>query len=312
MRAILSKCKNASYPRLTVLFNPFFKVMMHKKILLAGLLALSYVTASAQAPRTDVMIVGSDHFSQTYKKDNPNTDVLTPVLQREVVRFTTALARYKPDMLVVESLPEKQAETDSLYRLYVQDKLDLATLPGGRSEVFQVAFRLGKQLQLSRIYCVNAPGGTSQSILRNGNNIELYQNATTQLRKIASEITTGLQNGALSLHDYLVTINQPQIYNLIYRVRYITPARVTNGKFVKPDTMVDTAFVNPKYIGAELISIFKNRDYKIYSNIVVQAMQAKPKRIMALFGAAHIGSLNNIFTDDSEYRVVQASKYLKK
>jgi len=285
---------------------------MLKKTLLAGLLALGYVTASAQAPRTDVMVVGSDHLSQLYKKDNPNTDVLTPVRQREVARFTLALAGYKPDMLVVERLPEKQAEMDSLYRLYLQDKLDLTALPDGRSEIFQIAFRLGKQLQLSRIYCVNAPGGTSQSILRNGDNIELYQNATTELRKVVSEQTTGLQNGTLSLHDYLVALNQPRVYNLVYRLRYITPARVVNGRFINPDRMVDTAFVNPKYIGAELISTFKNRDYKIYSNIVVQAMQAKPKRVMALFGAAHIGSLNNIFTDDSEYRVVQASKYLGK
>ncbi|MBC8081815.1 MAG: hypothetical protein H7Z21_01270 [Hymenobacter sp.] len=285
---------------------------MKTKLLFTILTALFYVTAFGQPSRTDVMVVGSDHLSQLYKKDNPNTDVLTSTRQQEIIRFTTSLAQYKPDMLVVESLPEKQSEIDSLYRLYVQDKLNLMTLPDGRSEIFQLAFRLGKQFQLSKIYCVNAPGGTSQGILRNGNNIELYQNATMELRKVVSEKMAALQNGTLSLHDYLVAINQPQIYNLIYRLRYITPARVTNGKFIKPDNMVDTAFVNPKYIGAELISIFKNRDYKIYSNIVVQAMQVKPKRIMVLFGAAHIGSLNNIFADDPEYRVVQASKYLKR
>lgn len=32
--------------------------------------------------------------------------------------------------------------------------------------------------------------------------------------------------------------------------------------------MIDMAFINPKYIGAELTSTFKNRDYKIYSGIV--------------------------------------------
>ena len=283
------------------------------KLLLTFLFVLSNaVTTLAQSARTEIMIVGSDHFSQTYKKGNPNTDVLTPTGQQGMTRFTSSVARYKPDMLVIESLPEKQAEIDSLYLLYVQDKLNLLSLPDSRSEVYQLAFRLGKQLQLPRIYCVNAPGGTSQSILRNGDNIEVYQNATTELRKVVAEVTTALQNGTLPLYDYLVTINQPRIYNMVYRLRYMTPARVTNGRFVNPDSMVDTAFVNPKYIGAELISVFKNRDYKIYSNIVVRAMQVKPKRIVALFGAAHIGSLNNIFIDDPEYRVMRASKYLKK
>ena len=74
-----------------------------------------------------------------------------------------------------------------------------------------------------------------------------------------------------------MALNQPEVYNLVYRLRYITPARVVNGRFTNPDAMVDTAFVNPKYIGAELISVFKNRDYKIYSNIVVQALETRPR-----------------------------------
>ncbi|WBA40289.1 DUF5694 domain-containing protein [Hymenobacter canadensis] len=283
---------------------------MKTPILFPLALALSATSFAQSAPPTEVMIVGSDHLSQIYRKDSPNTDVLTSPGQRDAARFVAALAKYRPDMVVVERLPEEQPRLDSLYALYRQDKLDLTTLPDGRSEVFQLAFRLGRQLQLPRIYCVNAPGGTSQGILHTGQNIALYQNAGKELSKVAGEKKAALQNGQLSLHDYLVALNQPALYNLVYRLRYITPARVTNGRFTNPDAMVDTAFVNPKYIGAELISVFKNRDYKIYSNVVVQAMQARPKRILALFGAAHIGSLNSIFAEDPEYRVVTSNRYL--
>lgn len=285
---------------------------VNKAIMLPLLLTLSAAPGFAQTARTDVMIVGTNHLSQMYRQDKPATDVLTAQGQRDAARFVTALAKYRPDMLVVERLPEEQPRLDSLYALYRQDKLDLATLPDGRSEVYQLAFRLGKQLQIPRIYCVNAPGGTSQGILRTGQNIELYQNAGQALSKVSGEKMTALQNGQLSLHDYLVALNQPALYNLVYRLRYITPARVVNGRFTNPDAMVDTAFVNPKYIGVELISVFKNRDYKIYSNMVVQALQVRPKRMMALFGAAHLGSLNNIFADDPEFRVVASSKYLGK
>ncbi|AII52865.1 DUF5694 domain-containing protein [Hymenobacter sp. APR13] len=281
-------------------------------ILLPAFLALRATSFAQSAPPAEVMMVGSDHLSQLYRKDSPNTDVLTAPGQRDAARFVAALAKYRPDMVVVERLPEEQPRLDSLYALYRQDKLDLTTLPDGRSEVYQLAFRLGRQLQLPRIYCANAPGGTSQGILRTGQNIELYQAAGAELSKVSGEKKAALQNGQLSLHDYLVALNQPQVYNLAYRLRYITPARVVNGRFTNPDAMVDTAFVNPKYIGAELISVFKNRDYKIYSNIVTQAMQVRPKRVLALFGAAHIGSLNSIFADDPEFRVVASRKYLKK
>lgn len=280
--------------------------------LLFALLALSAPGFAQTRPTAaDVMIVGCDHLNQIYKADKPATDVLTPQGQQEISRFTAAIARFRPDMLVVEALPEEQPRLDSLYALYRQDKLDLTTLPGGRSEVYQVAFRLGKQLQLPKIYCANAPGGTSQGILRTGQNIELYQQAGAELSKVAGAKRAGLEDGTLPLYRYLAAINQPEVYNLVYRLRYVTPARVTNSRFTNPDAAVDTAFINPRYIGAELISVFKNRDYKIYSTIVTQALTARPKRVLALFGAAHIGSLQSIFASDPEFRVVESRKYLK-
>ncbi|MCA8831389.1 DUF5694 domain-containing protein [Hymenobacter pini] len=286
---------------------------MREYILLLALCTAS-VNGLAQSSTkpAEVMVVGCDHLTQIYKPDKPATDVLTPQGQQRISRFTAAIGKYRPDMLVVEALPAEQPRLDSLYALYRQDKLDLAALPGGRSEIYQVAFRLGKQLQLPKIYCVNAPGGTSQGILRTGQNIELYQQAGAELSKVAGAKRAALEDGSLPLDRYLAAINQPELYNLVYRLRYVTPARVTNSRFTNPDAAVDTAFVDPRYIGAELISVFKNRDYKIYSNIVTQALQTRPQRVLALFGAAHIGSLQSIFAADPEFRVVESRKYLKK
>ena len=171
---------------------------------------------------------------------------------------------------------------------------------------------IGKDLNIDNIVAVNAPGGTSQSILDNGENIELYENATTELRKVVSTYYRMLQNGELSLKDYLVFLNQPETYNLIYHLRYMTPARVINGSFTNPDKMVDTAFIDKKYIGAELISIFKNRDYKIYSNIVTNQLRNKHERILLIIGVAHIGSIKSILTDDSAFSIIEANTYLKR
>lgn len=267
---------------------------------------------SAKSQKTHIILIGSDHLSQTYKKDNPNTDVLLPKKQNEIISFIDLLLPYKPDIIMVEVLPEKQKELDSLYSLYFQNKLNLADLIDGRSEVYQIAFRIAKQLKLPKVYCVNAPGGTSQSILDNGENINLYKNEGVELRKFATDKMKELQENKLSFKDYLIFLNQPNTYNKLFHLRYITPSRVTNGTFKKPDEMVDTAFINPKYIGAELTSIFKNRDYKIYSNIVTTQIITKTKKVMLIIGAAHIGSLKSIFRDDDEYELIDTNKFLKK
>lgn len=267
---------------------------------------------SAYSQKTDIMILGSDHFAQIYNSDKPNTDVLLPRRQKEIKEFITSAIRFNPDLIMVEVLPESQREIDSLYTLYDANKIELEDLKDSRSEVYQLAFRMAKQLRLPKIYCVNAPGGTSQSILDNGENITLYKEEGLAVRAMVTEKIKALQENTLSLKDYLLFLNQPDTYNKVYRLRYITPSRVINGTFKNPDAMVDTAFINPKYIGAELTSLYKNRDYKIYSNIVTSQMKTKGKKVLLIIGAAHIGSLKSIFRDDSDYNLLDTKKFLRK
>ncbi|WP_410493122.1 DUF5694 domain-containing protein [Catalinimonas alkaloidigena] len=65
------------------------------------------------------------------------------------------------------------------------------------------------------------------------------------------------------------------------------------------------------YIGAALISVFKNRDYKIHSNIVTKQLKKDAERISIIIGVGHIDSLKSIFRDDSACELVDANTYLK-
>ncbi|MCC9168994.1 DUF5694 domain-containing protein [Pontibacter harenae] len=282
------------------------------RLFLAFLIFGFCLNVSAQSGKTEILLLGSDHLRNVYKEGYPNTDVLTDKNQKNIRAFSSLVERYSPDMVMIEVVPERQQEIDSLYSLYLENKLKLNSLEDGRDEIYQLAFRIGKNSGVQEIICVNSKGGTSKSILDNGENIEIFQNEDKELGKVVSEKYAALQNGKLSFKDFLVFLNQPKTYNMVYRFRYMTPARVTNGTFTNPDEMVDTAFINPKYIGAELISVFKNRDYKIYSNIVTNHLRKKPKRILVIIGVGHIGSLKSIFRDDEEFAVVDANKFLMK
>jgi hypothetical protein len=265
--------------------------------------------ASAAAPNTDILLLGCSHLTQLYQASNSNSDVLTPKRQAELSAVLDGLQRYQPDGILVEDLPENQPRLDSLYQRYRQGQLDLNTLPGGRSEVYQLGFALGKRLGLARIYCVNAPGGTSQSILHEGKNIELYKQADADWHAFSDPIGQRLAAGTSTIGQFLRTINEPATLRRLHTLVYRTPARVTDGT-LKPDAMVDAAFINPHYVGAEFISVFYNRDLKVYSNIVTTQLQTRQRRQLLIIGARHVASLQGILADDPAYRVVAPARYL--
>ena len=184
---------------------------------------------TAGAAPVSVLLLGRSHLAQLYKAGNANSDMLMPKRQAELGAVLDGLQRYRPDGILVEALPERQAALDSLYQLYRQERLDLSTLPDGRSEVYQLGFALGKWLRLAHIYCVNAPGGTSQSILHEGQHIELYQQATARWRAVAAPFDQQMLDGSHTLRQYLRVLNDPATVQQLYALVYRTPARVTNG-----------------------------------------------------------------------------------
>lgn len=278
---------------------------------LAGLAACAGTrpTVPASAPTTDILLLGCSHLAQLYKAGNPSSDVLTPRRQAELGAVLDGLQRYRPDGILVEELPEEQGRLDSLYQRYRQGQLDLNTLPGGRSEVYQLGFALGKRLGLAHIQAVNAPGGTSQSILHEGQNIGLYEQATTQWRAFSDPFGQRLAEGSSTIGQFLRTIKEPATLRQLHTLVYRTPARVTDGT-LKPDAMVDAAFINPHYVGAEFISVFYNRDLKVYSNIVTTQLHTQQRRQLLIIGARHVASLQGILATDPAYRVVPTARYL--
>lgn len=101
----------------------------------------------------EVLVLG------TYHMDNPGQDifnmkaddVLAPKRQAEIRELLSLLVRFRPTKIAIE------ADSDSLkikqYQDYLAVKYEL-----GRDERDQIGFRLGKELNLPKIYGVDADG----------------------------------------------------------------------------------------------------------------------------------------------------------
>lgn len=272
------------------------------------------LASSAQGLPTakiQVMVVGTDHLSQLYNQQ-PASDVFSPKKQAELAQLRTQLAKFRPEAIFLEAEPKEQPQIDSLYALCQQGQLVLERLPGGRSERYQVGFALARQLQLPSPTGVDYYAATSQSLLSTGTNIEAYAQDLKLLQTTARPLRSLVQRDSLSLYDYLALANQPVMIELVHRVQFNTPARVMNGTFTAGGTnTVDLGKVDAEYIGAHFITLFYNRNLKIYSNLLRAQQQTQAKRILVLFGVAHVGVLQELLAANPAYQVVPAATYLK-
>jgi len=257
------------------------------------------------------MVVGSDHLHQLYNKQ-PQSDVFSPKKQAELVKVRAQLAKFRPDIILVEAEPKEQAQIDSLYVLYQKGALQLEDLPAGRSERYQIGFALARQLGLPSPKGVDYYAATSQSLLNSGTNIEAYTRDLRLLQTTSRPLRALVQKDSLSLYDYLALANQPALIGLLHRMQFNTPARVMNGNFAVGGTnTADLGKVDTEYIGAHFITLFYNRNLKIYSNILRAQQQTQTKRVLAVFGLAHVGVLEELLAVNPDYEVVHAARYLK-
>lgn len=288
------------------------KPLLAFRFLLFVLLLLRIKTAVAQQTGpVEILFLGFDHLSQL-ATGQPQAEVFSPKKQAELAQLNTALKRFAPDMIMVEVEPKEQPRLDSLFRLYRAGSLKLTAVDGGRSETYQVGFALGKLLNHQRIYGVDHYDATSQSLLNQGENIELFRQELQKLQKTARPLKGAVQKDSLSLYDYVLAINRPEMIQMTHRLFYNLPAIVINGDFSESGRhSADRSKLDKAHIGAEFISLFYSRNLKIYSNILTTQRKNRGHKLLVILGQTHVGVLQDLVKENPEYTIVSPLTYLE-
>jgi hypothetical protein len=134
------------------------QIIMKKKTLILGILVLNSLYGCSQikqtqllsenSEQTSIMLLGMYHFNNP-GKDSYNTEVddyWSDKRQKEIKEAVDLLEEFKPTKILVELSPNEQSKIDSLYNLYLKNQIALKDIQGGINEVYQIGFRLGKQL----------------------------------------------------------------------------------------------------------------------------------------------------------------------
>ncbi|GAB2699016.1 hypothetical protein GCM10027037_24300 [Mucilaginibacter koreensis] len=267
---------------------------------------------NAQTPKTQIMLLGCAHLGQeAFYKQGPSMDMFSPGRQKEIAEINRQLAAYRPDLILVEREPQEQATVDSAYQAFKTGHLKFTDLSHGRAEQYQFGCNLAKQLNHSRIYGIDFYQSISTRLFKSGQNLEQFTENINNFAGLGRSLDQQLKDEKLSLKQYLLTLNSPEINRLTYYTLFIKPAVVTEGTFGKLDATVDSASINKHYIGAEYISIFYGRELKIFSNVLNAQLAHQAKRILVIMGQRHTAVLSKLFAEEPAYEVVPVSNYLK-
>lgn len=246
------------------------------------------------------MTLGVFHFAypnldavKTLKEDQ--ISVCDEPYQSEIKAIAYAICEYKPTHIAIELTPDQQTRIDSLYALYLAGKFDLE-----RSEVYQLAFRIGKKTNVPTIYCVNDWGRHYDNIqelfsdsIRGARLETYYLNSPDSVYGASGEAKK-----VTSIVNELIALNNPEQIKERLAIYLLNPFKYEEqaGDFTGVDFETGRWF---------------SRNLRIFRNI--QRIPHKPEdRILLIIGREHLNLLNPFFEVSKEFEWVSPLPYLEK
>lgn len=275
---------------------------MKKLLVLLGIVFIinnTFAQVNDIPPQTKIMTLGVFHFAypnldavKTAKENQ--LSVLEEPYQSEIIAISKAIGKFKPSIIAIEATPDKQNEIDSLYSLYKSNKFKL-----GKSEIYQLGFRLGKNLNLHKINCVNDWGRHYDNIIellkdstRAAKFEEYYLNSQDSIYKIRSA-----SKNVSSIITELSELNDPNQIKERLSVYLLNPFKYEE----KPGDFTGVDFETGRWF---------SRNLRIFRNIQ-RITHTADDRILLIIGREHLNLLNLFFETSKEFEFVSPLPYLE-
>jgi hypothetical protein len=260
--------------------------------------------APPASPRAQVLLLGTFHFEDAGRDDYKpkfKLDVLSRPRQREIAALLSSLGRYQPTKIAVEWPVEKQGDLDALYQKYLAGQFELEG-----NEIYQLGFRLAKQLGHKRLFAIDArqrwyDQDISTDLLiqraQHNNQVELLKRGREWIAYFDSltERNDELKT-KMSIPDFLKYLNSPE------------QLRLTLGRYLVGQIEVGG---NGDYSGADMRTAWYNRNLRIFSNIQRLPLD-KDERVLVIIGQGHVPILRHLIENAPEYVLTPTNKYLRR
>jgi len=266
---------------------------MRKILLLLGAMSISMVSRAQLDSRPEILVLGTYHMSNPGRDvyNMQADDVQSPKRQQEIAQLVEVLKKFHPTKIAIEADVGSE-RVDREYADYVAGKYTLT-----RDETDQIAYRLAKELGDHKVYPVDEEGDFPWQRLVN------YAKGIGQKEKFdAMSASMGAlvkeQDEFLRSHTVLETLEYMN-----------SDARVAK------DVAFYYAFVpygEPgAYAGPDLLAAWYQRNIRIYHNIV-KLVESPNDRILVIYGAGHLGWLEQDIANDATVKLRKLSDLTEK
>jgi hypothetical protein len=261
-------------------------------VVLAGTaVAAQQPRSTAPAPaRAEVLVLGTYHMANP-GRDIFNTqadDVLAPKRQAEIAQLVEVLERFRPTKIAIESSPWGNRPAE--YADYLAGKRELT-----QNEIEQLGFRLAKKLDHKAIYPVDVDGDFPYLRLMNYAKSAGREKEMEALRNETGEMVKA-QNAYLASHTILEML---LLMNSDESSREGVAHYYKMAHFGEPGD----------WAGADLLAEWYKRNIRIFSNIV-KLVDSPDERILVIYGAGHLGWLQEAVENDPDLRLRKLSEFV--
>ena len=225
-----------------------------------------------------IILVGTFHYPDRF-------DVFSQDIQNQIDDFTSGLASFHPNKIAVEFPYVMQDELDKLYEIskkygfaedvvYGNVERYGAIVPfKSVNEIVQIGFRLGKKLNLDKIYGIDEDIELSDELL---NKITPYMDLDRFFEKMRM-----MTEQAKDLKGFYSILNSDECIAFDHSV-YLDINKINLGK----------------YEGSQFVLQWYERNLKIFSNL--QNICEKGDKGLVLIGSSHLKILKELITASSE------------
>lgn len=254
--------------------------------------------------KAKAMILGVFHFANPQNdsyKPKFEVDILSEKRQLEIDELLSKVADYKPTKILIEA---NRIRSDSLlnahYTNYLKGSFDIGK---ETNEIFQLGFKLAEKLEHNKIYSTDAKADWFGIELDWDNYDEdAYLKSKDQYDKSyrydyekRPELLDSLKT-VMTLTNFLRIENNPK--NLLQNHQQYLTGTVLEG-------------AGDNYLGADSAGKWYRRNLRIFANVYDITNFDEQERILLIYGAGHVWTLRQFFTDSPDYDYVEVNDYLR-